>query len=135
MSIMRKALRLAAAALLVFAFACSRPKQDDKQGADATKPKRGKQTLDSIEAKGNIPKDVQDRINIINEADIGGRAANGPKVGEPAPDFELQPLKFYEFKIDATDITQENAGELYKPVKLSTFRDKKPVVLIFGSYT
>jgi len=131
---MKKGLTLAAAILLAFALGCSRPKQADKD-ADASKPKRGKQTLDTIEAKGNIPKDVQDRINIINEADIGGRAANGPKQGEAAPDFELQPLKFYEFKIDATDITQENAGELYKPVKLSSFRDKKPVVLIFGSYT
>jgi hypothetical protein len=131
---MKKGFTLAAAVLLAFTVACSRPKQPDK-GADSGKPKRGKQTLDTIEARGNIPKDIQDRLNIINEADIGGRAANGPKQGEEAPDFQLQPLKFYEFKIDEQDITQANAGELYKPVKLSAFRDKKPVVLIFGSYT
>ena len=52
-----------------------------------------------------------------------------------APDFELMPLKFYEFGLSNEDITVENASELYKPVKLSDFKGKKPVVLIFGSYT
>jgi len=41
----------------------------------------------------------------------------GPKVGDPAPDFELQRLK----------------GE--GTVKLSSFQGRSPVVLIFGSYT
>lgn len=67
--------------------------------------------------------------------DISGRADNGPKVGVVAPDFSLTPLKFYEFGIDDTEITEENAGELYDSVTLSDFRGKKPVVLIFGSYT
>ena len=58
-----------------------------------------------------------------------------PKVGEVAPDFSLTPIKFYEFKTAETDITEENAGVLYEPVRLSSFRDKKPVILIFGSYT
>jgi peroxiredoxin len=40
-----------------------------------------------------------------------------PKVGDAAPDFELR------------DINSE------KTVRLSDFRDKKPVALIFGSYT
>lgn len=58
-----------------------------------------------------------------------------PKVGEPAPDFELAPIKFYDFKTDDADVTKENAGVLYEPVRLSSFRGKKPVALIFGSYT
>jgi hypothetical protein len=41
----------------------------------------------------------------------------GPKVGEEAPDFTLKTL--------------DGEGE----VTLSSFRGKKPVVLIFGSYT
>ncbi len=43
--------------------------------------------------------------------------AAAPKTGDKAPDFEL------------CDVRGEN------PVKLSDFRGKKPVVLIFGSYT
>ena len=56
-------------------------------------------------------------------------------VSKLAPDFELMPLKFYEFGIEEEEITLENAQQLYQPVRLSDFRDKKPVVLIFGSYT
>lgn len=40
-----------------------------------------------------------------------------PKVGDKAPDFELR------------DIQGEN------PIRLSDFQGKKPVVLIFGSFT
>jgi hypothetical protein len=40
-----------------------------------------------------------------------------PKVGDLAPDFELY------------DLNGEN------PVRLSDFRDRKPVVLVFGSFT
>ncbi|MBI2980550.1 MAG: redoxin domain-containing protein [Chloroflexi bacterium] len=43
--------------------------------------------------------------------------ALAPKVGDVAPDFKL------------CDANGEN------PVRLSSFRDQKPVVLIFGSYT
>ncbi len=43
--------------------------------------------------------------------------ALAPKAGDEAPDFEL------------CDLSGEN------PVRLSAFRDKKPVALIFGSYT
>lgn len=67
--------------------------------------------------------------------EISGRADNGPKAGVQAPDFSLTPLKFYEFGIDDTEITEENAGALYDSVTLRDFRGKKPVVLIFGSYT
>jgi len=40
-----------------------------------------------------------------------------PKIGEMAPDFELQ------------DVSGEN------PVRLSNFQGVKPVALIFGSFT
>jgi len=40
-----------------------------------------------------------------------------PRVGDPAPDFELW------------DIKGEN------PIRLSSFQRKTPVVLIFGSFT
>ena len=45
------------------------------------------------------------------------KAHAGPKVGEAAPDFVLPGLEGKE------------------KVKLSDFRDKAPVVLVFGSYT
>lgn len=59
---------------------------------------------------------------------------NSLQVGEPAPDFELMPLRFYDFAIDR-GITRDNAQTLFEPVALSSFRDSLPVVLIFGSYT
>jgi peroxiredoxin len=43
--------------------------------------------------------------------------SKAPREGDLAPDFEL------------FDVTGEN------PVRLSGFRGKKPVALIFGSYT
>ncbi len=78
---------------------------------------------------------AQKRMTGEKYMDLIGRAGNGPKYGEEAPDFALMPLKFYEFGIDDTEITEETAGLLYAPVRLSDFRGKKPVVLIFGSYT
>jgi len=44
-------------------------------------------------------------------------AADAPKVGDLAPDFEL------------LDVNGKN------PVRLSDFQNKKPVALIFGSFT
>jgi len=60
---------------------------------------------------------------------------NPLRVGEMAPDFELMPLRFYDFGLDDDSITKETAGTMFEPVKLSAFRGKRPVVLIFGSYT
>ena len=57
--------------------------------------------------------------------------AGGAPAGEGAPDFELKALRFYDFGLVDRDITKSNAGELYQPVKLSDFRDKKEVALIF----
>ncbi len=48
----------------------------------------------------------------------------GVPEGRLAPDFNLKLLQ-------AKDAT----GEAVKTVKLSSFREVKPVVLIFGSYT
>ena len=59
---------------------------------------------------------------------------NSLQVGEAAPDFELMPLRFYDFAIDQ-GITKDNAQSLFEPVALSSFLDSLPVVLIFGSYT
>lgn len=59
---------------------------------------------------------------------------NPLQLGEPAPDFELMPLRFYDFAIDQ-GIDRSNAGMLFEPVRLSSFRGSLPVVLIFGSYT
>jgi len=43
--------------------------------------------------------------------------ARAPKLGDVAPDFEL------------SDVNGEN------PLKLSDFRGRKPVALVFGSFT
>ncbi len=59
---------------------------------------------------------------------------NSMQLCETAPDFELMPLRFYDFAIDQV-ITKDNAQSLFEPVALSSFRDSLPVVLIFGSYT
>lgn len=54
--------------------------------------------------------------------------------GEPAPNFELMPLKFYEFS-RAHDAEPNETGSIFEPVSLSSFRGSLPVVLVFGSYT
>ncbi len=79
--------------------------------------------------------DIRERMGGQSHDDIQGSKDNGPKVGDLAPEFRLIPLKFYEFGIEEEEITKDNAGELYAPVRLSAFKDEKPVVLIFGSYT
>lgn len=55
------------------------------------------------------------------DAQGGGRREDkAPKLGDEAPDFEI-------YRLD--DTKKET------PVKLSEFEGKKPVVLVFGSYT
>lgn len=56
-------------------------------------------------------------------------------VGEIAPDFQLRPLRFYDFKIDQREITRENAAVLYEAVRLSDFRGEKAVALLFDRET
>jgi hypothetical protein len=65
----------------------------------------------------------QNKDGFVNEKEITDfmkkkqEDESGPPVGEEAPDFELRTLE----------------GD--RVVKLSDFRGKKPVVLVFGSYT
>ncbi len=59
--------------------------------------------------------------------------ATAAAAAEEALDFELKALRFYDFGLVDRDITKSNAGELYRPVKLSDFREKKPVALIFAA--
>ncbi len=76
------------------------------------------------------------------------RPAKLPKVGEMAPDFELPLLSARAKELPTEDKDGEAAGKpaaeggAAKPgkapvetVKLSSFVGKKPVALIFGSYT
>jgi hypothetical protein len=60
---------------------------------------------------------------------------NGLAVGDEAPDFSLTPLRFYPLEIDTDRSSKDAAASLYEPIRLSSFRGKMPVVLIFGSYT
>lgn len=65
----------------------------------------------------------QDKNGFITAKEIADlisrklQEVNGPNMGEMAPDFALRTLD----------------GD--KDIKLSDFRDKLPVVLVFGSYT
>lgn len=66
------------------------------------------------------------------------RVDNSPKVGALAPDFELDRLEdVLDKKKDKKDAEKTAGKAPPKPqkVKLSSFRGKQPVVLIFGSYT
>ncbi len=56
-------------------------------------------------------------------------------VGDVAPDFELMPLRFYDFDLGQPDEQRNARADVYQGVRLSTFKDVKPVALIFGSYT
>lgn len=67
------------------------------------------------------------------QARKGAQAA--PARGDVAPDFELTPLRFYDFEIDQREITRENAAALYDGVRLSDFRGKKAVALFFAGDT
>ena len=68
--------------------------------------------------------EVLERIGLTRErwdaiqAELARREARAPNIGDAAPDFELPTLEDRESK-----------------VRLSDFRGKRPVGLIFGSYT
>lgn len=55
------------------------------------------------------------------------RGAGVPE-GKVAPTFDLKLLKAY-------DLPKAKDGKPRKTIKLADYRSKKPVVLIFGSYT
>ena len=56
---------------------------------------------------------------------VARRKAENAKLGVMAPEFELPLL----------DENAEKAKGKHEKIRLSSFRGKKPVVLIFGSYT
>ena len=62
----------------------------------------------------------------------GRREDKAPKVGVEAPDFELTTVTVSDTARKDLGIKQKEAP---KTLKLSAFRDKKPVVLAFGSFT
>ena len=69
-----------------------------------------KELLESGKIK--VPVDVHDAVEEVMERD-----ETGPKVGDPAVDFTLKRLRSEE------------------RVRLAGFRGKRPVALLFGSYT
>ena len=59
-----------------------------------------------------------------------------PKVGDPAPDFELAVLRRPAPAAAGTEPAQpQRSDRAPLTIKLSGFADKRPVALIFGSYT
>jgi len=60
---------------------------------------------------------IRQTVRGLRESVAWHRAHRAPREGEPAPDFELRDAK----------------GE--NPVRLSSFRGKTPVALVFGSFT
>ncbi len=72
----------------------------------------------------DVPDEVLERLGLTRQRfeaiqkEILQREARAPNVGDPAADFELPVL-----------------GDPERSVRLSSFRDKRPVALIFGSYT
>lgn len=56
-------------------------------------------------------------------------------VGDPAPDFELMSLRFYDFEVGEPHARARGEQDPYQEVRLSAFAGKRPVALVFGSYT
>lgn len=84
------------------------------QGQSA--PKRGEESGGNVEKKdaysGRTVKSPRDGMGLIQ-----ARSRNCPRVGEMAPDFTLK------------------TADGKRSVTLSSFRGKRPVVLVFGSFT
>ena len=70
---------------------------------------------------------------VVGQRSRSSRTATNPKVkvGELAPDFELPRL------VLKTDASGKNVGVVSEDdtVRLSSFREKKPVCMIMSSYT
>ena len=62
----------------------------------------------------------------------GGGGQSAPTEGSRAPSFELETLYPVQEEGEAKKSDKEPE---YKSVSLKTFKDEKPVALIFGSYT
>lgn len=65
------------------------------------------------------------------------RPDNSPKVGDTAPDFDLVRLDAFLAKTKGKTPAQIDAlkWEAKDRIKLSSFRGKRPVVLVLTSYT
>lgn len=81
-----------------------------------TAPNQGRETAGKAEKKdrysGRTVKSPRDGMGLIR-----ARSTNCPRVGEMAPDFTLK------------------TADGKRSVTLSSFRGKRPVVLVFGSFT
>ena len=86
-----------------------------KTGKSFAKELDAADPLREYRSKFHIPKDETGQEVIYL---CGNSLGNFPKLGEVAPDFELDLL-----------------GKEQKKLRLSAFRGKKPVMLIFGSFT
>ena len=67
----------------------------------------------------------------------GGGGQSAPTEGSRAPSFELETLYPVQEEGEAQNDRAKASDKEpeYKSVSLKTFKDKKPVALIFGSYT
>lgn len=119
----------------------------DKDGdgkVSADEYDRGKKTFDRLDADGDgfiTAEDIKSRRSERPQMDKG----QPPKVGDAAPGFHLDclpppPKTEAERKIAENEANkqarkegQTKAGP--RRIRLSDFKDKKPVALIFGSYT
>ena len=115
---------------------------DSKVSADEYD--RGKETFERLDANGDgfiTAKDIKSRRSERPQMDRG----QPPKVGDTAPDFHLDslpppPKTEAERKIAEHEAKKQTPKEgqtkaMTPRVRLSDFKDKKPVALIFGSYT
>lgn len=80
--------------------------------------------------------EVPSRIGgFFREAASYLRRSDQVDVGDLAPNFELVPLRFYDFDLGEPDAARNARAEGYAGVELAGFRGKRPVALVFGSYT
>ncbi len=78
-----------------------------------------------------------------NRSSRSRRSPDTLKVGQVAPDFDLPVLGKYDPKKGQTSTSSKSQtstsskrkSRSQSTVKLSSFRGRKPVVLVFGSYT
>lgn len=109
----------------------------DHDGAISSKEyTRGTEAFAKLDRNRDGKIDAADLQSAPNRAQRPASARNTklPLVGEMAPDFTLMPLTP---AAPAAAKAQEKATEKEppKPITLSQFAGKRPVALIFGSYT
>ena len=126
---------------------CDGSSDYDKDGdgkVSADEYDRGKKTFDRLDANGDgfiTAEDAKSRRRERPQMDKG----QPPKVGDAAPDFHLDCLapppkteaerKIAEHEANKQVLKEGQTKAAPRRVRLSEFKDKKPVALIFGSYT